>query len=165
MEASVIAGWSDFLVAAAGVAGALAGLVFVAISINLTRIITMPDVSGRASETLIVLGGTLAGTLVALIPHLSAAQLGGGLLLTTVPTWALPTLIQLRSITQRTYYRGWQAAGRVLLHQLATLPGIATCLGLCGVLQVDFTWFAATVIASLLLSMFNAWILLVEILR
>jgi hypothetical protein len=32
METSIIAGWTDFLVAAAGATGALAGLVFVAVS-------------------------------------------------------------------------------------------------------------------------------------
>ena len=76
MEASAIASWSDFFVAGAGAASALAGLVFVSLSINLARIIELPGVSGRAAETIILLAGTLAGTLVWLIPHLSPERLG-----------------------------------------------------------------------------------------
>ena len=48
-------GWSNFLVAVAGAAGALAGRVFVSLSINLARILALPGVTGRAAETLILL--------------------------------------------------------------------------------------------------------------
>jgi len=49
------AGWTDFLVAAAGATGALVGLVFVGLSINLTRILALPGVSGRAAETVLLI--------------------------------------------------------------------------------------------------------------
>jgi MFS-type transporter involved in bile tolerance (Atg22 family) len=66
---SAIADWSNFMVAGAGAAAALAGLLFVAISINLQRIVDLPGVAGRAGETIITLGATLAVTLATLIPH------------------------------------------------------------------------------------------------
>jgi hypothetical protein len=87
MESSAIADWSDFFVTAAGAASALAGLVFVSLSINLARIIELPGVAGRAAETIILLAGTLAGTLLALIPHLSPERLGAILLVVTLSNW------------------------------------------------------------------------------
>jgi hypothetical protein len=54
METSAITGWPEFLVAAAGAVGALAGLLFVSLSINVARIIETPAVSGRAAETAVL---------------------------------------------------------------------------------------------------------------
>jgi hypothetical protein len=165
MGSSPIAGWSEFLVATAGAIGALAGLVFVSLSINLARIIGLPGVSGRAAETILLLAGTLAGTLTALIPHLSAPRLGLALAVVTIPTWAAPILIQARSVRDRTYYRPWHAVVRAILHQAATLPGVLAVLALCGLLPGGIAWFAVGAILSMLVAMYNAWILLVEIMR
>jgi hypothetical protein len=162
---SVINGWSDFFVAAAGAAGALVGLAFVAISINLARIIELPGVSGRAAETILLLSGTLAGSLVALIPHLTSRQLGEALLTTSTLTWIVPVIIQIRSVLTKTYYRATHATLRAVLFQAATVPGIWSGLALCGVLPGSITAFAAGVILSMLVAMFNAWVLLVEIIR
>jgi modulator of FtsH protease len=165
MESSVVAGWSDFLVAAAGAAAALAGLLFVTISINLARIIDLPGVSGRAAETIILLSCTLATTLVALIPHMSAMQLGLALSVITVPTWFAPMVIQLESIRGRTYLRISHVVSRGLLHQAATLPGVLASLSLCGLFHGGMTWLAIGAIASMLVAILSAWVLLVEILR
>ncbi len=78
METSVAAGWSDFMVATAGTAGALAGLLFVAVSINLSRIIEAPGVPGRAAEAIILLSATLSEALASLVPHLSGHRIGAG---------------------------------------------------------------------------------------
>lgn len=165
MEHSVIAGWSEFMVAAAGVAGALAGLVFVTLSINLSRIIASPGVPGRAAETIILLAGALAGTLVALVPHWSAAHLAWTLAAVTVPTWLAPMVIQARSIRQHAYQTRALAVLRVVLLQIATLPGVLASGALLGFVPGGIGWFAFGVIASLLVGIFNAWILLVEIVR
>jgi hypothetical protein len=165
MESSVIAGWSEFLTAAAGSAAALAGLLFVAISMNLARIIEIPGVSGRAGEAIILLSGTLAAMLIALIPHLSASQLGIAVLVIAVATWAVPIAVQAQSIRARTYIRPSYAVSRAMMHQAATLPGILAGLSLCGVLPGGLTWLAAGAIISMLVAIHSAWVLLVEILR
>lgn len=137
-------------------AGALAGLVFVTISINLAHIIKWPDVIGRAAETIILLAGAMAGTLVALLPHLSAAQLGVALAVVTVPTWLGPLVIQLRSTRVDAQHGTALFALRATLHQTATLPGVLAAASLCGALPGGIAWFASGVIASLLVALFNA---------
>ena len=59
MEWYAVGEWKDFYVAVSGAAAAFAGLLFVGLSINLTRIISLPGISDRAGETLIFLGGVL----------------------------------------------------------------------------------------------------------
>ena len=157
--------WSNFLVAVAGASAALVGLVFVALSINLARIIELPGVSGRAAETILLLTGVLSGALSLLIPGLSGTAHGLVLLAITVPTWLVPMRLQFRLVRSRTYHRLWQACVRALLHQLATLPGVLAALALCGWLPGGVGWFAAGAIASILTAMFSAWVLLVEIVR
>jgi len=164
-EARVLTTWSEFLVAIAGASSALTGLVFVALSINLARIIELPGVSGRAAETLIVLAGALIGSLAALMPNLTQQELGAALLAVALPTWALPLLIQIRAVFARTYHRVSLIALRAGLHQVATLPGVAAGLSLCGAFGGGMAWFALGAILSLLVAMFGAWVLLVEILR
>lgn len=53
------AGWANFFVAEVGASAALSGLVIVAISINLQRILSFPQLPGRAAEMLILLVGAL----------------------------------------------------------------------------------------------------------
>jgi hypothetical protein len=40
--------WHDFFIACAGASAALMGLIFVGVSINLTRILSFPTLPGRA---------------------------------------------------------------------------------------------------------------------
>jgi hypothetical protein len=165
MDAGIAGGWSDFFVAAAGAAAALAGLVFVSLSINLSKIIELPSVAGRAAESIIILAGTLAASLVVLIPRLSPHELGAALLAVLLPTFLLPVWIQLRSIARRTYYRRWHAVLRALLHVTAILPGVLGAAGLLGLGFGGLGWLAFGVILSILVGISNAWVLLVEILR
>ncbi len=166
MENSIIAGWSDFLVATAGAAAALAGLVFVAISINLTRILeSKHGVIGRAAETIVLLSGVLVAALASLMPHLSEKELGWILLGITLPTWLLPNLIQLIIICRRTFYHPVDAALRAVLHQAATVPGVLAGLSCFGLIHGGLIWFGIGAILSILVAMFNAWVLLIEILR
>jgi hypothetical protein len=165
METGVIAGWKDFLVAAAGAASALAGLVFVALSINLNRILALPGVPGRAGETLILLATALIGGLVALIPGQSPPTLGFLLLAMGLPAWAVPTVLQFRGLRTRDYYTVGNQIFRIALYQVATLPVLLAGLSLRGHFAGGLNWLAAFVILSLIVALFNAWVLLVEILR
>ena len=63
------ADWANFFVAEVGASAALTGLVVVAISINLARILAYKTLPGLAASALILLGSVLVVTSAALIPH------------------------------------------------------------------------------------------------
>jgi hypothetical protein len=159
------AGWSDFLVAAAGATGALAGLVFVALSINLSKILVLPGVAGRAGETIILLASGLIGSLTALIPGETNSQLGLWLMLLWLPCWLVPTWVQIQDFSNRRYYRAYHAVIRFVLFQTATLPLLVAALSLRGYVAGGLRWFALGLIVSLIVALYNAWVMLVEILR
>lgn len=165
MEASATASWGEFFVAAAGAAAALAGLVFVTLSINLARIINSPGVPGRAAEAIILLAGSLAASLAALVPHVSAGQLAGLLLAVTLPTWLVPVAIQIKTFKLGAYQSTSLAILRTVLHQVAALPGVLSGLALLGLLPGGIGWLALGTVSSMLVAVFSAWVLLVEILR
>ena len=165
MASPVVSGWAEFLSVAATTAGALVGLVFVALSINLARIIAVPALAGRAAETIILLSGALTETISALIPRLSTAQLGWVLLPVALVTWGLPVSIQLRTVLAHTYYRGTLALLRAALHQLAAVPAVIAAVCLINLRGDGMDWLAFGTIAAMLLAIVNAWVLLVEIMR
>jgi hypothetical protein len=165
METGVTAGWTDFAIAAGGAAGALAGLVFVALSINLERILKLPGVPGRAAETMMLLGGTLVAALVALVPHQTPFSLGLLFLAVGLPTWGLPTWIQIRELRARNIYHVRYTVQRLIFQQTATLPFLLAGASLLGYLRGGLYWFAAALILSMVVALINAWVLLVEILR
>ena len=75
-ESPDIRDWANFFGAEAGAAASLTGLVIVAISINLSRILSFPQLPGRAIETLVMLVGVLLVSSVGLAPGQPKAALG-----------------------------------------------------------------------------------------
>ena len=61
-------GWENFFIAEVGASAALLGLIFVGVSINLTRIISLPGLPNRAFLALIILLTILIMCSLLLIP-------------------------------------------------------------------------------------------------
>src|SRR5215207_444676 len=162
--------WHDFFLALAGAAGVLTGLVFVAVSINLQQIVSEPGsgLPGRAAEALILLVGVLTASILLLVPEQGPVMVGVEVLVVGLATWGSVVAIQLLRLgswgTMRVDLR--QAfVLRVALGQAATLPlvvaGIAVLAGGLGGLY----WLVAGLGISILVALFEAWVLLVEINR
>ena len=129
MHAYATTGWENFFVAEVGAAAALTGLLFVAVSINLAKILENPQLPGRAGESLLILMGVLATATLGLVPGQSSATLGVELLGVLVPVWTFPMLLQARArLPGRPARWTWT---RVLSHQTATLPMLAAGASLC----------------------------------
>jgi hypothetical protein len=72
--------WSDLFIATAGASAALAGLVFVAVSINIERILKLEELPSRAQMTVLLLLTVLLVSIIGLIPAQSRTALGAELL-------------------------------------------------------------------------------------
>jgi hypothetical protein len=168
LSAYDIAGWAGFLAVAAGVAATLTGLIFVAMSINLARILEFPGLPEFAAETIVQLLGAMLISLVALVPGQSALVLGVELAVAGAILWILETRLQLRSLKR---LRALKDNGRhrpiisIVLAQLAAVPfvlaGITLVLGTLGGLY----WLVPGLIFSMTIGVATAWALLVEIQR
>jgi hypothetical protein len=160
MENDILHGWHDFFVAQAGASSALAGLLFVAVSINLTRILEFPHLPVRALEALAALLSVLVVSSWALVPGqvywAYGAEIGG----TGLAAWAAQTLA-LRQ-TRKSGYERWL---RVLLNQAPPLPFVVSGALLFVGWPSGVYWIVPGVLLSILAGVYCAWILLVEIQR
>ena len=162
--------WHDFFLAQAGAAGVLAGLVFVGASINLEKIVSQPGsgLPGRVAEALILLVAVLTASVLLLVPGQGPVMVGAEVLVVGLATWGWVVVIQLLRL------RSWRAMRpdlrqafvlRVALGQIATVPlvvaGIAVLAGGLGGLY----WLVAGMVFSILVALFEAWVLLIEINR
>ena len=68
--------WQSLFVAEVGASAALTGLLFVAISLNLARILQGAGLSGRAGEAMVLLLAVLVVSTLALVPGQSSTARG-----------------------------------------------------------------------------------------
>jgi hypothetical protein len=121
MNSYPIAEWRDFFVAVSGAAAAFAGLLFVGLSINLTRIISSPGIPARAGETLAFLGNVVVAALLALVPQPSRS-FGTELLIAGVAVWTFASYTDLCALHNGHYDTRSHGVRRLIFSQIATVP-------------------------------------------
>ncbi len=165
MPAYVIAPWSNFFLVEAAAAATLSGLVIVAISINIARILASPQLPGRAGESLVKLMGVLLLASLALVPEQPIRWYGIEALAVGLPMWGLPFRLQIHSLLRhRDQPRQW-ILPRFALSQMATLPILVAGVSLLVERGGGLYWLVPGVLFSLIAAVHNTWVLLVEILR
>jgi hypothetical protein len=162
---AAVADWANFFVAEVGAAAALSGLVIVAISINLQRILAFPQLPGRAAEMLIMLVGALLASSFGLIPNqspkvLGSEMFGAGLLMTISPLVIQGRMLPMLKSQPVTWWL-W----RLLVALCAGLPVLVGGGFLISGSPSGLYWIAAGVLITLAGTVWSAWVLLVEILR
>jgi hypothetical protein len=159
-----IEGWHDFFIAQAGASAALAGLLFVALSINIDRIIKLPWLPPRAAATMLLLVGGLIEALVALWPHPSLAVLGIEELVVSGVVWAgiiHQTIAGSKVPKEFAFVTGMSA----VVGQCATLPALGGAIALTFGIEAGTYGIAFAMLAAIAIAFLNSWVLLVEILR
>jgi hypothetical protein len=143
----------------------LTGLLVVAISINLTRILSIPQLPGRAAEGLIVMTSTFILSSLTLIPGQPTIAFGAEVLVIGIAAFLWPLLIQLRSWNLVEGVSLVKQIERLFAGAAATLPFVIAG-GMLAFGSVEgLYWMAAGMIVSLAVGVWNAWVLLIEILR
>jgi len=165
MHAFALDGWDNFFVACAGAAAGLAGLLFVALSINLAKILEIPGLAGRAGETFIPLGMTLIVSLLGLVPGQGMRVFAAEIAAVGGVAWIVTTRTEIHAVRARHYLKISHLLTRIFVNQPATFPvvvaGLSIALGFPGGLY----WLVPAFLLSFAGAMINAWVLLVEILR
>ena len=166
MTGDEIASWSDFAVGLAGAAAALTGLLFVAVSINIERVVSVPTLARLAASTLTLFATVLVGALLILIPAQGPSALGLELGALGVATGVPLVWAQLRRPrrSEQTSQLDWVAtrlAPSIAVPGLTAAAGVAVLSAAPGGLY----WFAGAAVVALVAGLIGAWILLVEILR
>ncbi len=156
--------WSDYFVAVAGAAAALSGLVFVAISINVERIIKGEGLPERALETILLLLGVLVTSVIVLAPGQSNVALGIELMVSGLGFLVVILLLIRRGVGNDRGPRGSLPA-RIGLSTVGSAPFAIAGLSLIVETGGGLYWVLAGTVFALLGGVLNAWVLLVEILR
>jgi hypothetical protein len=157
--------WESLFLAEAGASAALAGLLFVALSINLERILKGAGLPGRAGEAIVLLLTVLVVSTWVLVPGQSPTVLGAELLGSGLFAWLILVAVHIRAVRGHVAPSRRLLIQRIVLAQAAVLPllvgGVSLMLRVGGGLY----WLVPGVLLCLLVAVVDAWVLLVEILR
>ena len=160
-----IAAWHDFALMIGGAAAALAGLLIVAMSINIDEILKYEYLPSRAAAALVTMLSPLVMAVLLLIPGQSDVALGIELVVLGVLLgWVL--LDRLGARPGRGGQTWWQwligtGGPLTILVGSLVLAGIGIATGSIG----GLVWLAPAVLAAVLSGTAQAWVLLIEIRR
>jgi hypothetical protein len=162
MTAYDIAAWTDFASTVAGGAAALAGLLFVGLSLNLSDILKYHGVPARAATTLGVTVAILLTAIFVATPGQDHRALAAEIGVLGVMA-AVGVIVGLRQ--QRSGEHPVRAQMSTLLLGVPALMLIAAAVSLWLQRGGGLYWVTAAVATGFASATANAWVLLVEIRR
>ena len=157
--------WDNFFVGELGAAAALAGLLFVSVSVNHTRILQLGRMADRGLEALIMLLLVVVITSLGLVPNQSPRLLGLEILLAAALTCRGVFALQRKYMTEiKPPYRRRSTvlaiSNQAAVITLAVSGLVTLCRG-----EAGFYLLPPGILATFISAFANAWVLLIEILR
>jgi hypothetical protein len=160
----VLAGWSEFHVAMVGATAALAGLVIVAASVNIDKVVAVGSVTSRLAASIATLVVAIVVSGMALVPGLPLPGFGA----TTVVA-ALPAAgFQFHAASTLARDRHGPPQGRSLRSAIGFVPILAYLVAgaLCLAGQPAGVGASAVgTLTAIVVAILMSWIALVEVLR
>jgi modulator of FtsH protease len=157
--------WDAFFTAQMAASATLAGLLFVGLSLNLSKILADRSLPHRALANFCGLLAILVVSSLVLLPGQSLLVLGTEILVAGLALWAIITWLDVAALrrSDRTYRKHF--IQHFFLFQLAAVPYLIGGGVLLTRTSAGLYWVAAAVMLSLVATFFEAWIMLVEINR
>ncbi|WP_139256695.1 hypothetical protein [Herbiconiux ginsengi] len=165
MDPLAMEGWHDFAVASAGAAGALAGLIIVAMSVNIKEIVEGSALPARSGATIGSVVVIVVASVAMLIPDQIAIALGLELAVFACGALVLQwvALRQMFATTEGGTRRA--KIGDAVLGVGQLLPVLIGGVLVASGVPAGLLFVAAGFILIFIVSIVNAWVLMVEILR
>ena len=157
--------WENFFSTEVGASAALAGLIFVGLSINITRILSYPRLPGRAIQSLALLSAILVVALLALVPSQPVYSFGTEVAVVGLAVWVILFRFDLVN---------YGATNSEYRHSYLVIVALNQCCGVLYVLgglvtvafgNVGVDLLVPATVLSFLKALIDAWVLLVEINR
>ena len=157
--------WTNFFVAQCGASAALVGLLFVSVSMNLARILSLPRLPERALLAMFLLLAVLVVASLMLIPGQPLRANAIEVLATGAVVFAAAATAKIRDFGRlHSEWRRYFIFDLIFL-SCATLPYLIAGALLFAGAGAGFYWLAAAIMLSTAKSVSDAWVLLVEINR
>lgn len=155
--------WQTYFAAVAGAAATLAGLLFVGVSINLSKILASPKLPNRAGQALMLLLTVLIVSALMLVPAQPVRLVGGEVLIIGLAAWVAISVIDARGSRKvAAGYRGVTVL-QIALNQLALIPYIVAGLTILVYGLSGLYWLVPAMLFSFGKVFLDSWVLLVEI--
>jgi modulator of FtsH protease len=165
MDATDLETWNAFASTAAGAAGALAGLIIVAISVNVKQILAGSALPARAGSTIAAIAVILVAALAMLIPAQSVVTLGFVVLGFAAVALGFQVDASVRMLRTHDGPSLARKVPTIVLH-IGQFSGVIVGGILLAAGNTDGLFhLAAGFISIFIVSLVNAWVLMVEILR
>jgi len=157
--------WANFLIAEVGASAALTGLIFVGVSINLAKILSVPILPDRALEALLLLLSALVVSSVLLIPGQSRMVIGSEVTALGSGIWLAISAINLRIARNILAEYRRETILMILVSQVAVIAYIVAGVLILSVGFFGMYLLVPAVLLSIVKANLDAWVLLVEINR
>lgn len=158
-------GWESFMLPQVGAAAVLTRLIFIGVSISLSKILPSPRLPNRALQALILLLAIFVMGSLLLVPGQPLVVYGVEVLVVGLLVWAALTALDVSSVRKAEIQFRRISIGNLILNQVTVLPYMIAGIAMLTSGSNGFYWIVLGIMFSFIKALLDAWVLLVEVHR